>query len=142
MAGVFLATVLYHYLRRNLLRGVLGKGRGGWANPFSAAAGVASYGWRVVIANVRVARLIVDFRRPVRPAVLKVYAGELGELERTIVANSITLTPGTITVDFSADGQYIYVHVLEADDVEAARRALLDHLETHFGKGLKWWKSP
>ena len=100
------------------------------------------YGWAVVRANVRVARLIVDFRRPVRSAILKVYAGgEMGDLEHTIVANSITLTPGTITVDFSPDRKYMYVHLLDADDVETARRELLSHLETHFGKGLKWWKS-
>ena len=100
------------------------------------------YSWAVAIANMRVARLIINFRRPVRTAILKVYAGEMGELEQTIVANSITLTPGTITVDFSDDRLYMYVHVLEADDVDAAKQALLSHLETHFGKGLKWWKSP
>ena len=108
----------------------------------SAVAAIARYGWAVALANVRVARLIVEFRRPVRSAILKVHVGEMGDLEHTIVANSITLTPGTITVDFSVDRQYLYVHVLEADDVEVARRDLLSHLETHFGKGLKWWKSP
>ncbi len=142
MAGVFLAGLLFFYLRKNLSAGIFEKGRGGWKDPFAVVAGIARYFWAVVISNLRVARHIIDFRRPVRPAVLKVYTGEMGELEQTIVANSITLTPGTITVDFSDDGQYVYVHVLEADDVEAARRALVGHLETHFGKGLKWWKSP
>ena len=124
------------------MSGMFGGGLRGWTNPFSALAGIVRYFWAVVVANVKVARLIINFKRPVRPAILKVYAGEMGELEQTIVANSITLTPGTITIDFSDDGQYLYVHVLEADDAEAARQALLDHLETHFGKGLKWWKSP
>ena len=142
LAGVLMAAALYLYLRRGLLSGMFKEGWGGWANPLSAVAGVARYGWAVALANVRVARLIVDFRRPVRSAILKVYAGEMGDLEHTIVANSITLTPGTITVDFSPDRQYLYVHVLDADDVEAARHELLSHLETHFGKGLHWWKSP
>ena len=142
LAGVLMSVVLFLYLRRELLSGVFTEGWGGWTNPFSAAAGVARYGWAVALANVKVARLIVDFRRPVRSAILKVYVGEMGDLEHTIVANSITLTPSTITVDFSADRQYMYVHVLDADDVEAARRELVNHLETHFGKGLKWWKLP
>ena len=141
LAGVFLAGLLLHYLSKNLSTGIFEKGRGGWRDPFTAAAGVARYSWAVVISNLKVARFIIDFRRPVRPAILKVHIGEMGEMEQTIVANSITLTPGTITVDFSEDGQHIYVHVLEAEDADAARRALLDHLETHFGRGLNWWKS-
>ena len=142
LVGVFMAVLLYFYLRKSLLSTIFDKGWGGWKDPISAVFGIVRYFWTVAISNVRVARLIIDFRRPFRPAVLKVYVGEMGELEQTIVANSITLTPGTITVDFSDDGQYMYVHVLEADDVDAARRALLGHLETHFGRGLKWWKSP
>lgn len=142
LAGLFMAVLLYFYLRKGLLSAIFVRGWGGWKNPFSAVVGIILYALAVVKSNLRVARLIMDFRRPVRPAVLKVYVGEMGELEQTIVGNSITLTPGTITVDFSDDGQYIYVHVLEADDVDAARRALLAHLETHFGKGLHWWKSP
>lgn len=142
LAGALMAGVLVWYLRRGSLSGSLSGRWTGWWNPIAAVVGILRYGWAVVMSNIRVARLIVDFRRPVRPAILKVYCGEMGELEQTIVANSITLTPGTITMDFSNDGQFLYVHVLEADDVEAARRALLGHLETHFGKGLHWWKLP
>ena len=142
LAGALMAGVLVWYLRRGALSGSLSGRWTGWWNPIAAVVGILRYGWAVVMSNIRVARLIVDFRRPVRPAILKVYCGEMGELEQTIVANSITLTPGTITMDFSNDGQFLYVHVLEADDVEVARRALLGHLETHFGKGLHWWKLP
>ena len=137
-----MAAALLWYLRQGPLSEALQGGWTGWTNPISAVFGILRYGLAAVMSNIRVARLIVDFRRPVRPAILKVYCGEMGELEQTIVANSITLTPGTISMDFSEDGQFLYVHVLEADDVEAARRALLVHLETHFGKGLHWWKSP
>ena len=142
LAGVLMGVALYMYLRRGLLSGMFLGGWGGWSNPLSAVAAITRYGWAVAIANIRVARLIIEFRRPVRSAILKVHVGEMGDLEQTIVANSITLTPSTITVDFSPDRQYMYVHVLDADNVEAAREELLNHLETHFGKGLNWWKSP
>lgn len=135
-----MAGLLYSYLRKGLLVGILDKGEGGWKDPFTAVLEVSRYFWAVVVANMKVARFIVDFRRPVRPAVLKVHIGEMDELEQTILANSITLTPGTITIDFSDDKQYIYVHALEGEDVEEARRALVSHLETHFAKGLNWWK--
>ena len=142
LVGLLMAVLLYMYLRRGPLSGMFPEGWSDWRSPLSAVAAITRYGWAVAIANIRVARLIVDFRRPVRSAILKVYAGEMDDLEQTIVANSITLTPSTITVDFSPDRQYMYVHVLDADDVEAARRELVHHLETHFGKGVNWWKSP
>ena len=142
LVGVLMAGVLYWYLSRGPLSDVFASSRGGWPNPLTAVVRMVRYGWAVVWANLRVARLIIDYRRPVSPAILKVYAGGMGEFEQTIVANSITLTPGTIAVDFSADGQYLYVHVLEGADVATARRELLNHLETHFGRGLNWWILP
>ena len=142
LAGVLMVGALYLYLRRVPLTGVFAKGWVWVMGPFSAIAGMVRFAWAVAKANWRVALIIINFRRPVRPAILKVNAGELGDLEQTIIANSITLTPGTITVDFSPDRQHMYVHVLDIDDIESGRQELLRHLEVHFGEGLKWWKLP
>jgi multicomponent Na+:H+ antiporter subunit E len=47
----------------------------------------------------------------------------------TVVANAVTLTPGTLTVDVHEPGDdtppTIYVHVLQFDDVESVRRDVL-----------------
>ena len=142
LSGTLIAVVLFLYLRNNLMANVFISGGRGWRHPLDATIGVAHYAWAVMRSNFRVALLLLAFRRPLQSALLKVHVGQMGDLEQTILANSITLTPGTITVDFSEDRQFIYVHVLDVADVESARRELLDHLEIHFGKGLRWWISP
>ena len=72
--------------------------------------------WEIVKANVDVARRILDPRLPIEPHVIHVRASQRGDLARVIYANSITLTPGTVSIDLSADR--ITVHALTD---EAAR---------------------
>ena len=72
--------------------------------------------WEIVKANVDVARRILSSRRPISPVMIRVKAGQRSELGRTIYANSITLTPGTVSVE--VEGDEITVHALTR---EAAR---------------------
>jgi multicomponent Na+:H+ antiporter subunit E len=61
-------------------------------------------------ANIDVARAIVRPRMPVRPTVLRIKAGQKSDLGRVIYANSITLTPGTVTL--AVEGEMMEVHAL------------------------------
>jgi multicomponent Na+:H+ antiporter subunit E len=61
-------------------------------------------------ANIDVARAIVRPRMPIRPTVLRLKAGQKSDLGRVIYANSITLTPGTVTL--AVEGETIEVHAL------------------------------
>ncbi len=70
----------------------------------------------IVKANVEVARLIVDPELPVRPRMICVQANQKTELGRVILANSITLTPGTVSVDLQGDR--IWVHALSYEGAE------------------------
>jgi multicomponent Na+:H+ antiporter subunit E len=67
----------------------------------------------IVKANIDVARRIVTPRMPIGPRVFRTTAGQRTDLGRTIYANSITLTPGTVSVDL--DGDEITVHALTAE---------------------------
>ncbi len=73
-------------------------------------------GWQIVKSNLDVARRIVQPRMPIRPHVLKVRAGQRSDLGRVLYANSITLTPGTVTI--GVDGDEFTIHALtdDADD--------------------------
>jgi multicomponent Na+:H+ antiporter subunit E len=66
--------------------------------------------WEIAKANVEVARIIVDPKLPISPRVIRVRASQRSELGQVIYANSITLTPGTVSVDLQ-DGM-IDVHCL------------------------------
>ena len=86
--------------------------------------------WDVVVANLQVARIIL-FRRAdaldVRWVILPL---ELRSPEAiSVLAGTITMTPGTVSCDLSADGRSLLVHCLDAPDAEEAVRAMKDRYE-------------
>ena len=67
-------------------------------------------------SNLAVARVILSPRLPIRPQVVDFHGHQKTDLGRFIYANSITLTPGTITVRLDADGFRIHALTREALD--------------------------
>ena len=59
-------------------------------------------------ANVDVALRVIHPDVPIRPGIVKVRTTLTSDMAKTFLANSITLTPGTLTVDI--DGQELYIH--------------------------------
>jgi len=75
---------------------------------------------QIVKANLDVARRVLDPTLPIRPTLVRVPANQRTDLGRVIFANSITLTPGTVSVRL--EGGQIVVHALTreaADDLLA-----------------------
>ena len=68
---------------------------------------------QIIEANVDVARRILNPGLPIAPRMIEVRASQRSELGRVIYANSITLTPGTVSVDMRGDR--IKVHALSAE---------------------------
>lgn len=66
--------------------------------------------WQIVVANVDVLLRVLGFR-PVEPRVVRFKPKVESEFGRVTLANSITLTPGTVTVEVEEDGTFI-VHAL------------------------------
>jgi multicomponent Na+:H+ antiporter subunit E len=67
-------------------------------------------GREVILSNIDVARRILDPRMPITPNVFKVRATQKTDLGRATYANSITLVPGTVTMN--VDGNTFTVHAL------------------------------
>ncbi len=67
----------------------------------------------VIVANIAVAVCVWKGRRSIHPQVIKVTAGQKTDLGKVIYANSITLTPGTVSIDLV--GSEITVHALTAE---------------------------
>lgn len=72
--------------------------------------------WEIFKANLHVAKLILSPGLPVRPQLIRVQATQKTDVGLAIFANSITLTPGTVSLDVR--GGTILVHAL--DDSTAA----------------------
>ena len=60
-------------------------------------------GREIIKSNIDVARRILNPRLPISPNIFTVRAGQKTELGRVTYANSITLVPGTVTVDVDED---------------------------------------
>ena len=71
----------------------------------------------IVVANVQVVRIVLHPQLPVDPSVVRFRTRLTGDLALTTFANSITLTPGTITVD--VEGSEVVVHALTRQGPEA-----------------------
>ena len=82
--------------------------------PVGLLPGLMRYGpWlfiQIIRSNLDVAKRIVNPKLPIHPTVIHVDATDHTEVGRVIYANSITLTPGTISLDVSEDA--IEVHAL------------------------------
>ena len=65
----------------------------------------------IISANLTVCRMILNRKETVEPVIIRVRTNLKTETARVILANSITLTPGTITVSMTDD--YLLVHCLD-----------------------------
>ena len=87
--------------------------------------------WELILANLRVAHDVITPRYYARPGVIAIPLDARTDAEITLLANLITLTPGTLSLDVSTDRSTLYIHImyLDDDDLEAARRTIKDGFE-------------
>lgn len=98
---------------------------------FYAAAYPFVFLAELVSANLDVAARVVQPALPVNPAIVRVRTSLTSPIGRTILANSITLTPGTITVE--TDGEVFYVHWIDRQgrDIDEATKRIVSKFETY-----------
>lgn len=112
-------------------------------NPFSYFARlvwflcyVVVFLWECLRANVDVAFRVLHPTLPIRPGTVRVKTGLKTDLALTFLANSITLTPGTTTVDVDKENGFIYVHWLYIREKHGKIAVRLDTV-TRFEKIIK-----
>ncbi|PVA07222.1 Na+/H+ antiporter subunit E [Thalassorhabdomicrobium marinisediminis] len=88
----------------------------------------------IVIANVQVAWIVLTKpRKKLRPTWIKIPLDLRQPEAISVLAGTITLTPGTVSADMSSRGHYLLVHVLHTDDPDAVR----DDIKTRYEARLK-----
>lgn len=85
----------------------------------AAAKYFVLFTWELVTANVDVAYRVLSPSMPIEPDVIEVPLRVETDVAVTTIANSITLTPGTLTMDYDPDRNSLYVHAIAADDPDA-----------------------
>ncbi len=97
---------------------------------FWALCYVPVFFWYMLVANLDVMYRVIHPGLPIRPGIVKVRTRLRSESARTALANCITLTPGTMTVDITDDGT-LYIHWInvKATDVDEASRRIVAQFE-------------
>lgn len=87
--------------------------------------------WDIVIANIQVAKIILFMPRDKIQSRWVPVPIELTSPEAiTMLAGTITMTPGTVTADMSADARVLLIHSLHAPDPDAIRDDIKARYET------------
>lgn len=82
------------------------------------------YLWELILSNLRVAYDVLSPKIHARPGVLAIPLEAKTDAEITMLANLITLTPGSVSLDVSSDRRFLYLHAMYIDDLEKYRESL------------------
>ena len=87
--------------------------------------------WECIKANIDVASRVLNPRLPIKPGIVRIKTGLQTETALTFLANSITLTPGTISVDIDKEKGILYIHWIDVktQDINEATRIISSRFE-------------
>ena len=91
----------------------------------------------LLVASFGVARMVLSPSLPIDPAVVEVPLRVRSDAAVTTIANSLTLTPGTLTMDYDADANALYVHSISGEDILDPIRTWEDYALVIFDEELK-----
>lgn len=83
----------------------------------------------LLVSSIRVAYDVVTPTDHAKPGVIAVPIDAETDAEIALLANVITLTPGTLSLDVSEDRKTLYIHAMFIDDPDALRREIKEGLE-------------
>ncbi|OIP15430.1 MAG: Na+/H+ antiporter subunit E [Comamonadaceae bacterium CG_4_10_14_3_um_filter_60_42] len=98
--------------------------------PLSLLRFLAVFLYDVLVANVAVARLVLAGPRSLNPLFVEVPLDLTNELALSMLANTICLTPGTVSARLSPDHRTLLVHALDCTDPDDMVRTIKTRFET------------
>jgi len=87
----------------------------------------------IVVANFSVARLALGRRAAVRPGFVRLPVDLDNDFAVTLLANTVSLTPGTVSAELTSDRRHVIIHYLACDD----EAALLDTVKQRYEAPIK-----
>lgn len=91
---------------------------------------ILAYLWELTKSNFQVARAVLSLRIRVRPGFVQVPIELQNEHAQLLLANLITMTPGTVTVDISVDRRTLFIHSFDVPSPESVREGIKQSLES------------
>lgn len=108
-----------------------------WRAPLYILSYLGHFMVALVKANFDLAGRVLSPSLPIRPRIVEIRTGLRSPLGRLLLANTITLTPGTLTVDVEDDRLLVHwVYCPEGMPAEAMTRAVAGRFEEHLARFL------
>lgn len=85
--------------------------------------------YELVLSAWKVAVIVLSPRMDLKPGIFAYPLKVDRDFEITMLANLISLTPGTLSIDVSEDRRTLYVHAMDASDPDATRRGIAEGFE-------------
>ncbi|VFM94854.1 MAG: multicomponent Na+:H+ antiporter subunit E [Candidatus Kentron sp. G] len=99
---------------------------------FGAMAIYLLYFFReLVISNIKIAGIVISPSMPIKPAIVKVRTHLKSRMGRLLLANSITLTPGTLSLELKDEWLYVHWVATETTDIDAATARIVRNFERY-----------
>lgn len=121
--GLILAAAALYLIRERV----------NWPNFFLRARRIVALAllflYELILSALRVALLVVSPKMKINPGIIAFPLTVQRDFEITLLANLITLTPGTLSVDVSDDKATLYVHCVDASDPDQTRRDIAEGFE-------------
>ncbi|MFZ2286635.1 MAG: Na+/H+ antiporter subunit E [Bacteroidales bacterium] len=95
---------------------------------------LVTFTWACIKANFDVAYRVLHPAMPIRPGIVRVRTTLKSDFARTLLANSITMTPGTITVDIIGDDFYIHWIYIRSEDPAHYTKMVTGRFEEYIKK--------
>ena len=83
----------------------------------------------LILANIAVLKVVLKPKLDMHPAFFKYETSLTQEWEITLLSSLITLTPGTVVVHISDDNKYLFIHAIDAADVDETIASIRDSFE-------------
>lgn len=105
--------------------------------PFRILRLAALFVYELALSGYRVARDTLSPRMEFRPAIVAFPLELQSPLGIMLLANLITLTPGTLSVDVSTDRSTLYIHAMDVDDADELRADIRNGFERRIREALE-----
>ena len=123
--SAFIALFCYSYFTEKGLSGITLK------KIFYFLLYIPVFFWEMIRANFDVAYRVVHPKMPIRPGIVQIKTNLKSDIAKLILGNSITLTPGTLTVEIVKDNLLIHWINVKTEDIDKATDIIGKRFETY-----------
>ncbi|MCX4188822.1 Na+/H+ antiporter subunit E [Methylophaga sp. OBS3] len=90
--------------------------------------------WEIMVANLVVAKMIMGRAASLNPGFISYELSLQSPIAISLLANTISLTPGTVSCDLSEDGKSLLIHALHIKDAAAIKAEIAEKFEQPLGE--------